>query len=169
MFNDNPIDLSQYFPVDTPGYWEGNSAALINNNILDPALVGEGIVTLSYIDQSNQCIEIVRVIANIGPECEKEENCIRSPFDVKISKLVTPNGDFKNQTFDVAYVLNPNIDRANTCDIIIKVKVFNRWGTKVFESTNYSNSWIGTSGGVGGADILPAGTYYYVVTLEIVD
>ena len=164
--NDNPIDLSQYFPVNTPGYWEGNSSALIQNNILDPSLIGEGNFTLSYIDLNNQCVEIVRVEANIGPECEKDNNCIRSTFDVKISKLVTPNGDLKNQTFDVAYVLNPNADSANSCDIIVKVKVFNRWGTRVFESVDYSNSWTGTSGGVGTADLLPAGTYYYVVTLE---
>ena len=164
--NDRPIDLSQYFPVDTPGYWEGNSSALINNNILDPLIVGEGNYTLSYIDATDNCIEIVRVEANIGPACEKDDNCIRSPFDVDISKIVTPNGDLKNQTFEVAYVLNPNVERDNTCDIIIRVKMFNRWGNKVFESRDYQNDWEGVSDGrVGAAQVLPAGTYYYVVEL----
>ena len=164
--NDRPINLSQYFPIDTPGYWEGNSASLITNNILDPLIVGEGDYTLSYIDATDNCIEIVRVEATVGPVCEKDDNCIRSPFDVDISKLVTPNGDLKNQTFEVGYVLNPNVDRDNTCNIIIKVKMFNRWGTKVFESSDYNNDWAGVSGGrIGAADILPSGTYYYVVEL----
>ena len=82
------------------------------------------------------------------------------------SKIVTPNGDLKNQTFEVAYVLNPNVERDNTCEIIIRVKMFNRWGNKVFESRDYQNDWEGVSDGrVGAAQVLPAGTYYYVVEL----
>ena len=134
--------------------------------ILDPSILNEGSYTFNYIMNNNQCVEVIEIIANIGGECEETNKCIRSTFDVDISKLVTPNGDLKNQTFDVAYVLNPNKIGSYDCDIIVKVKVFNRWGTKVFESINYNNSWTGTSGGVGAAEILPNGTYYYVVTLE---
>ena len=92
---------------------------------------------------------------------------IESSFDVDISKLVTPNGDLKNQSFNVAFVLNPIADARNNCDIIVTVKIFNRWGTKVFESRDYKNDWMGTSGGgIGAAEVLPTGTYYYVITLE---
>ncbi len=36
------------------------------------------------------------------------------------------------------------------------VVIYNRWGKKVYESTNYKNDW--------GGDELPSGTYFYVVT-----
>jgi len=36
------------------------------------------------------------------------------------------------------------------------VVIFNRWGKKVFEASNYTNNWNG--------DNLPAGTYFYVVS-----
>ena len=41
----------------------------------------------------------------------------------------------------------------------INIKVFNRWGTMVFETTGYSKPWDGT---INGKD-LPTGTYYYVI------
>ncbi|WP_347926291.1 gliding motility-associated C-terminal domain-containing protein [Pontimicrobium sp. SW4] len=164
--NDTLVDLNNYVPTGSNGYWENTNVNLLNNMVLDPSILTEGTYTFTYVSTSNQCVEVIEIIANIGGDCEETDKCIRSTFDVDISKLVTPNGDLKNQTFDVAYVLNPNKISSNDCDIIVKVKVFNRWGTKVFESVNYNNRWTGTAGGVGGADILPNGTYYYVVTLE---
>tara|TARA_R110002073_G_scaffold17446_4_gene65659 strand:- start:3759 stop:6644 length:2886 start_codon:yes stop_codon:yes gene_type:complete len=164
--NDNLVDLNNYVPSGSNGYWENTNINLLNNMILDPSILNEGTYIFNYIMNNNECVEVIEIIANIGGECEETNKCIRSTFDVDISKLVTPNGDLKNQTFDVAYVLNPNKIGSYDCDIIVKVKVFNRWGTKVFESINYNNSWTGTSGGVGAAEILPNGTYYYVVTLE---
>ena len=164
--NDSLVDLNNYVPSGSNGYWENTNINLLNNMILDPSILNEGTYIFNYIMNNNECVEVIEIIANIGGECEETNKCIRSTFDVDISKLVTPNGDLKNQTFDVAYVLNPNKIGSYDCDIIVKVKVFNRWGTKVFESINYNNSWTGTSGGVGAAEILPNGTYYYVVTLE---
>lgn len=38
------------------------------------------------------------------------------------------------------------------------IKIFNRWGSPVFESNNYSNNWDG--------DDLPVGTYFYVLRLS---
>ncbi|TJY34021.1 gliding motility-associated C-terminal domain-containing protein [Pontimicrobium aquaticum] len=163
--NDNQVDLNNYVPAGSNGYWEVTNVNLLNNTILDPSILNEGTYTFNYIMNNNQCVEVMEVIANITGDCEETNKCIRSTFDVDISKLVTPNGDLKNQTFEVAYVLNPNKNQSD-CDIIVKVKMFNRWGTRVFESTNYDNNWIGTTGGVGAAELLPAGTYYYVVTLE---
>ena len=38
--------------------------------------------------------------------------------------------------------------------------IFDRWGKVIYNVTGYDNSWGGTSG----SDILPDGTYYYVIT-----
>jgi gliding motility-associated-like protein len=68
----------------------------------------------------------------------------------EIPRGISPNNDEKNDTFDLS-----NLD-------VIEVKIFNRYGLKVFEAKNYTNEWHGQS---EGGD-LPTGTYYYVVTLS---
>jgi len=80
--------------------------------------------------------------------------------DLKISKAVTPNGDGFNEFFTVGGV--------DECGFIIDVKLFNRWGAIVYESSDYQNDWNGFSPttSVGGSDQLPNGTYYYVVVLK---
>ena len=40
-----------------------------------------------------------------------------------------------------------------------RVRIFNRYGQKVFESNGYSMPWNGTMNGKP----LPFGTYYYVI------
>ncbi len=62
---------------------------------------------------------------------------------LNIYNIITPNGDGKNDFFTVSGVLNP------------EVKIFNRWGTKIEEWSNYDNKWNGGD--------LGAGTYYYYV------
>ena len=68
---------------------------------------------------------------------------------------LTPNGDSENDTWFIK-----NIDSVNNT-----VKVFNRWGVKVFDASNYNNAtnnWGGEST-EGGSGLLPAGSYYYVI------
>ncbi len=164
--DDDAIDLNHFVETNTDGYWEIENQNLLTNNLLNPKKIAQGIYIFRYIVPTNQCIQTNELVIQIGETCIELEPCINSSMDVEISKLVTPNNDLKNQTFEVAYILNPEIDFNDRCDIIVKVKMFNRWGTKVFESNNYDNSWTGTaSGKLGTEDKLPSGTYYYVVTL----
>lgn len=59
--------------------------------------------------------------------------------------LVTPNGDGINDVFELEGITFwPNT----------QVSIYNRWGQKVFTSSNYKNSW-----GAGANE----GTYYYLV------
>ena len=46
--------------------------------------------------------------------------------------------------------------------------MFNRWGALIYESRDYQNDWRGTAhnNSIGGADTVPDGTYYYIVTLK---
>ncbi len=77
-----------------------------------------------------------------------------------IPEVFTPNGDGKNDFFVVKGLNGRKI----------KLIVFNRWGNKVFEQTEYDNTWDGTanvSSLVIGKNKLPVGTYYYV--LEFLD
>jgi gliding motility-associated-like protein len=62
-----------------------------------------------------------------------------------IPNVFTPNGDDKNQYFQ----LSENIEGA-------QLNVYNRWGRLLFTSEAYSNNWDGGD--------LPSGQYYYVLT-----
>lgn len=66
-----------------------------------------------------------------------------------IPNLVTPNGDGKNDLFVIVGLSNyPNST----------LRIYNRWGSEVYESQNYQNDW----GGSG----LNDGTYYYILIVN---
>ena len=68
------------------------------------------------------------------------------------SEGITPNGDGKNDTWDIGclqYFLN-------------NVQVFNRWGQVVFSAENYSGGWNADYNGLP----LPDGTYYYTIKIN---
>jgi gliding motility-associated-like protein len=67
-----------------------------------------------------------------------------------IPKGVSPNGDGLNDYFDLS-----NLD-------VIELRIFNRYGLKVYEAQNYIKEWNGQSE----KGTLPTGTYYYVITLS---
>jgi gliding motility-associated-like protein len=72
----------------------------------------------------------------------------------------SPNGDGINETF----VIKGLPDGEN------ELIIFNRWGSKVFESTNYDNTWDGAANrGSNGNNKLPQGTYYYILNLKGAD
>jgi gliding motility-associated-like protein len=79
------------------------------------------------------------------------------PYCIKAKNAFTPNGDGVNDTWMV-------YDQYD-CLKNIRVQVFNRYGSKVFESTNYRNDWRGTFGGKS----LPDATYYYVLDYTLLD
>lgn len=72
------------------------------------------------------------------------------PDSIELPNIITPDGDGKNDTWKIP----SRIDLTGSNLII-----FNRWGTKVYEVTGYSNEWGGTN---QSGEALPDGTYYYV-------
>ncbi len=82
---------------------------------------------------------------------------VLSPL-VNIPEVFTPNGDNKNSFFKIR-----NINRYPLNHILI----FNRWGNKVYEGKPYMNEWDGRNyfGPKIGGDVLPVGTYYYILDL----
>ena len=77
-------------------------------------------------------------------------------IDLFIPDGFTPDGDGKNDFFFIKGLNGRPI----------KLTIFNRWGNKVYEKTDYDNSWNGyvnTASMQIGADKVPAATYYYVI------
>lgn len=79
--------------------------------------------------------------------------------DLTIPEGFSPNDDGVNDRFAVEGLENYPDNR---------IRIFNRWGNKVFECAPYRNDWDGRNheGGNVGSDRLPAGTYYYLLWKE---
>ncbi|MGG6232418.1 gliding motility-associated C-terminal domain-containing protein, partial [Tenacibaculum sp. SDUM215027] len=158
--DDGEIDLNDYLANQSEGgTWEVTQGSVIvsDDGSFDPSGLNLGDYIFTYTSPNNGCLASTKVTININ------DDCIVLPCgqeDVVISKAVTPNGDSWNEFFEVTGV--------ESCGFIANVQIFNRWGAKVFESNNYANNWNGVSDGstFGGAERLPAGTYYYIVILE---
>ena len=79
---------------------------------------------------------------------------------IEIPQFISPNGDGKNDKLFI-----PGIEEFPESVI----KIYNRWGNLVYEKKAYDNSWDGTTNVnagvnrvIGGGDMLPVGTYFYV-------
>jgi gliding motility-associated-like protein len=66
----------------------------------------------------------------------------------EIPRGISPNNDGDNDAWDLS-----GYD-------VSKVEIFNRYGSKVFSKSNYTNEWFGQS---DNGNELPDGTYYYVI------
>jgi len=73
--------------------------------------------------------------------------------DVYIPNAFTPNMDNLNDTF---------LSISNCEFLEYKLKIFNRWGEKIFETNSSIESWNGTYLG----EIAPIGVYVYLVTYQ---
>lgn len=85
-------------------------------------------------------------------ELDSDESCT-----VKFYSGITPNGDGDNDVWHV-----DNIEQFPENNI----KIYNRWGTKVWESDNYDNTTIVWSGENDAGEDLPDGTYFYVAIVD---
>ena len=77
--------------------------------------------------------------------CSNEKTAPMDNVNTFIPNVVTPNGDHKNDTFNVI------------TDSSVELKIFNRWGKKLFESDRYANNWP--------SEKVSSGVYFYEVVL----
>ena len=80
------------------------------------------------------------------------QNCVDIP------QGLSPNGDGLNDCLE--------LDHLEDKEDIVKIEIFNRYGAKVFEMNDYMNQWCGqnaSDGNDGSNELLPVGTYFYVV------
>lgn len=77
--------------------------------------------------------------------CSSTQNFTVDNTTCTIQKGISPNGDGNNEAFILSDVK--------------KINIFNRYGTKVYSFSNYTNQWHGQS---DKGEELPDGTYFYV-------
>jgi len=102
--------------------------------------VDAGTYSLIVVDGSN-CVSIIPDIV-----VSEDVSCIEMP------NSFTPNNDGTNDMWNLDFSSYSNGS----------IQVYSKWGTLVWESSGTSLSWDGTSNG----QVLPAGTYYYILDID---
>lgn len=128
------------------------------NNVVSYTINGGSVQTVTLNAQGLASVQSVSSNSTVSIELTNisNGNCSLALSDTAnvnvqlcyIPKGISPNGDGKNDTWDLS---NYNIK---------KVEIFNRYGTKVYSKSNYENEWRGQS---DSGNELPDGTYYYVI------
>lgn len=80
--------------------------------------------------------------------CVKSNSVVLKSISCDIQKGISPNNDTKNDFFDLELLGVKHLE------------IFNRYGTNVYSKSGYTNEWHGQS---DKGEILPDGTYYYMI------
>lgn len=188
LYNHNSLADSKITYIDKNEYWrverdQGSAQVMLTlswdllttdqyilDNLDDVKIVRWDYSTYSWhdeggvIDYASQTISTPTSIDDFGIftfAVIKEEFVLAPCFE--IYNAVSNNGDGKNDFFRIDCIEKyPN----NT------VEIFNRWGVKVYETTEYNstdNVFKGYSDGrstLNREDKLPTGTYFYLITIK---
>jgi len=124
------------------------ASATITNGVLEidykgVSFSGRDQVTIRVCDVFGECTQQVLEIEVIG--------------DIEIYNGISPNGDEQNDIFLIQYI-DVLPDTQNN-----KVSIYNRWGSKVFEVSNYNNTINVFRGLNDNGNELPSGTYFYKI------
>jgi gliding motility-associated-like protein len=87
--------------------------------------------------------------------CTQQQLSIQVEGDIIVRTGFSPNGDTRNDFFQIDYIdLFPDTQQN-------KVTIYNRWGDVVFEISNYDNESRVFTGVNKNGNELPSGTYFY--------
>ena len=140
------VDTSQYATGWNWNFGDANNSGSILQN---PSTIyyENGVFVVTQIVRDDYgCTDTARVAIRI--------NNITNEISTLIPNAISPNGDGKNDVWKLEFLklLYPNAE----------VDIFSRWGEQLFSSKGYSEPWDGTFKG----QLLPVGTYYYVINLN---
>lgn len=111
--------------------------AAYTGDLINTAVVGSD--TMDPVTACENCTDTDQKCSSPNPDC----------IDFTIPKGISPNGDTKNDSFDLSHLPK-----------IAQLEIYNRYGTEVFSQNNYTDQWKGQA---HNGKELPTGTYYYVV------
>ena len=128
--------------------WDTNTTIISGEDSANP-VVSPTVDTIYFVNITDENGCIFRDSVNICVLDDPLEN-------FKLVSIITPNGDGDNDEliFEGLEAFPDNV-----------LTIYNRWGYPVFERQRYqmdSELWNGENGG----DILPADTYYYILTFD---
>ncbi|WP_121668058.1 choice-of-anchor J domain-containing protein [Mesonia aquimarina] len=121
--------------------WQTSSGDLVGNN-------SEEFNVSDYLAQNSSLSLPMSFIVVVGDNvCSTEAGItVESISCGEIPRGISPNGDGKNDSFDLS-----NLG-------VRSISIYNRYGREVYSKSNYTNEWYGQS---SNQNELPDGTYYY--------
>lgn len=140
-FNDSTLSWS--IPVLDP-----NQSETLQINVL--VVSSTDLMNVAFLNALN---EVDRDETNNEDEAILEiSNCLSIP------QGISPNGDLDND-----YLVIPCIERFPDN----RIKIYNRYGTLIYETNNYNNNWNGKAnrGIPESSELLPVGTYFYILEI----
>ena len=123
--------------------WFVNGTSFSNQETLAYIIEEEGILNIEVKISSTDCDASFSLSENVFPLRE-----------VEIPNIFSPNGDGRNDFF------RPLISAKA---VIIDMKIFNRWGQKVYDNDSNASGW---NGRLESSD-LPTDVYVYQITIEL--
>jgi gliding motility-associated-like protein len=145
VLNSSPSNAVQLLYV-----WNPSSVCPSQNcTSVDSLSPGNYSVTIKAINSSSVVIDSVSFNYTINASTE--------PCNITVYNGFTPDGDGLNDNWIIENIENYS---NNT------VTIFNRWGNKIWNTTNYNNSSNVWDGKTQGGATLTSGTYFYVIEFE---
>jgi len=140
--------------VPTGSSFDVNSATVnweYNGNPVSPS--GTTFDVTAYLNSTTVAEELPLTFTAVvlSDNCQQTHSIVLDRIYCDIQKGISPNNDGKNDSFDLRLM---NVQ---------KLSIYNRYGTKVYSKSDYSNEWFGQS---DAGNELPDGTYYYVIDFK---
>jgi gliding motility-associated-like protein len=145
VLNSSPSSAVQLVYVWTPS----SVCPAQNCTSVDSLTPGNYSVSVRAVNSSSVVIDSVAFNYTITASTE--------PCNIIVYNGFTPDGDGLNDNWIIENIGNFS---NNT------VTIFNRWGTKIWNTVNYNNSDNVWNGKTQGGNDLPSGTYFYVIELD---
>jgi gliding motility-associated-like protein len=143
---------NDYFITAKPetGSFEESSFEWVDANGVVVGYDSKSFNVTDYVNNTpeNETFPLDFMLTVINNGCESSEIYSINGIYCGIQKGISPNGDNLNDEFDLAHL---NVKR---------LEIFNRYGQEVYALSNYTDEWHGQA---SNGDILPTGTYYYVI------
>lgn len=117
-----------------------------------------GVLTVDYNQTDFSGTEFITIqVCDLSASCTQQDIDITVAGDITPFNALSPNGDGMNESLYLEFIEIIPETKDN------KVTIFNRWGSPVFEITNYNNNDRVFKGLDQGGRELPNGTYFYRV------
>lgn len=117
-----------------------------------------GVLTVDYTQKDFSGAEFVTIqVCDASAACTQGDIDITVAGDITSFNALSPNGDGLNETLFLEFIEIIPDTKSN------KVTIFNRWGSPVFEMTDYNNNDRVFKGFDQSGKELPNGTYFYRV------
>ncbi|MBL7845599.1 MAG: gliding motility-associated C-terminal domain-containing protein, partial [Cyclobacteriaceae bacterium] len=142
---DDNLDLGSLRVLNT----QTTAGATASINSSNELILDYGGILFTGIDRIS--IEVCDLLG----ACTQQQLTINVEGDIIVRTGFSPNGDDRNDFFQIDYINLFSDTQQN------KVTIYNRWGDVVFEISNYDNQTRVFTGLNKNGNELPSGTYFY--------